>query len=570
MILQALQNYYLRKASQEDSDIAPAGLEWKELPFLVVISPEGKFLGFEDTREGEGKNKRAKRFLIPQAVKKTSGIKANLFWDNPEYLLGIPIKGNAERVAEQHTAFIARIIELKEAIPKALMMFLENMDRQQILNDPLWKEIQDSAPFMTFKISGEVGPIASYADVQQAFVEHSLPSGEGGLCIISGTKESIEELHPSIKGVRGAQSVGANIISFNADTYESFGKKKGYNSPVGKTATFQYITALNALLSKDSKQKLQIGDATTVFWAEKAIDLETQIVDIFGEPEKDNPESNIESIKNIYRSVETGFYSDEVDIANKFFILGLSPNAARISVRFWHVISVNELALNIKQHFDDTSIIHGSKEPDHLSLFRMLVNLATEGKADNIVPLLSGDFMRSILNGTPYPSTLLQAAVRRNKAEQKVNYARACLIKAIINRKTRYSNPTIKEELKMSLDETNKNTGYRLGRLFAALEKIQAEAHPGLNATIRDRYYGAASGTPVTVFPILMRMKNHHISKLENKGRAINLEKMLAEIIDGISDFPAHLPIEDQGRFAIGYYHQTQKFYQKNIKEGEV
>jgi len=205
--------------------------------------------------------------------------------------------------------------------------------------------------------------------------------------------------------------------------------------------------------------------------------------------------------------------------------------------------------------------IERSPRAPHLSLFRLLVSVATQGKADNIPPNLGGELMRSILAGLPYPQTLLAAAVRRIRAEHEITYARAAVIKGCTNRTTRYSNPSIKEELRMSLDEANRNVGYRLGRLFAVLEKIQEEANPGINATIRDRVYGAASSTPVTVFSTLLKLKNHHLSKLDNRGRAVNLEKRIGEIMEGIDDFPAQLPIADQGRFAIGYYHQRQDFF---------
>lgn len=171
--------------------------------------------------------------------------------------------------------------------------------------------------------------------------------------------------------------------------------------------------------------------------------------------------------------------------------------------------------------------------------------------------------MRAILGGLPYPQTLLDAAIRRIRAEHDIIYARASLIKACINRRTRFDNPDIKEELKVSLDKANTNIGYRLGRLFATLEKIQSEANPGINATIRDRFYGAASGTPVTVFSNLMRLKNHHLAKLESSGRRIYFERLIAEIMDTIEDFPSHLNLANQGRFAIGYYHQNQSFYTK-------
>jgi CRISPR-associated protein Csd1 len=229
-------------------------------------------------------------------------------------------------------------------------------------------------------------------------------------------------------------------------------------------------------------------------------------------------------------------------------------------VRFWYEGTVQQILDHIEQHFDDCTIIHGPKQPETLSLFRLLVSTAVQGKSENIQPNLAGDMMRAILAGTPYPKSLLSSAIRRVRAEREITYPRAALIKAVLARDARYYNSNQKE-VGMSLDITNNNTGYRLGRLFAVLEKVQEEANPGLNATIRDRFYGAASSTPVAVFALLMKLKNHHIAKLENRGRAINFEKLIGEIMSGISEFPAQLPLPDQGRFAVGYYHQRQDFF---------
>jgi CRISPR-associated protein Csd1 len=316
------------------------------------------------------------------------------------------------------------------------------------------------------------------------------------------------------------------------------------------------------LLGKDSPQRLQVGDASVVFWADRPAELETGFVDIFGEPTKDDPDRNVRAVASLCKAIEHGLLENDEGTA-KFFVLGLAPNAARNAIRFWHHGTVAEMAVHIRQHFDDLAIERSPRNPPYLSLFRLLVSVATQGKADNIPPNLGGELMRSILVDLPYPQTLLSAAVRRIRAEHEVTYARAALIKACINRATRSTNPEMKEEFTMSLDEANTNVGYRLGRLFAVLEKIQEEASPGLNATIRDRYYGAASSTPVTVFSTLLKLKNHHLSKLDNRGRAVNLEKRIGEIIDGLGDFPVQLPLADQGRFAIGYYHQRQDFFKK-------
>jgi len=317
---------------------------------------------------------------------------------------------------------------------------------------------------------------------------------------------------------------------------------------------------LNSMLAKNSHQKIYVGDATTVFWAEKKHKIEDWFTDIFGEPAKGESDQDNAAIQALFESMKTGAPPVEWNL-NQFYVLGLSPNAARIAIRFWYAGTVAEVATNILQHFKDISIVHAQHLPEHLSLFRLLTSTALQGKSDNIQPNLAGDFMKAILAGTPYPDTLLSSAIRRIRAEQEVIYPRASLIKAVRIRKARYKNE--KEDIAMSLDTDNTNTGYRLGRLFAVLEKIQEEASPGINATIRDRFYSSASSTPVTVFSHLLKLKNHHIAKLENKGRAVNFEKLVGEIIDDIKDFPAHLSLDDQGRFAVGYYHQRQDFFKK-------
>lgn len=313
---------------------------------------------------------------------------------------------------------------------------------------------------------------------------------------------------------------------------------------------------------------MQVGDASTVFWSQKPTVLEEHLLDFFGEPPKDDPDRNVRAVESLFKSVQTGAFSAE-DTQTRFYVLGLAPNASRISVRFWIVNTVANMAGKICQHFEDTRIVHGPRDKDTLSLFRLLIATATQGKSENISPNLGGDMMRAILEGLPYPQTLLQAAIRRIRAEHEITHPRAALIKACLNRAIRFTNPEHQEEMKVNLDPANTNIGYRLGRLFATLEKIQQEASPGINATIRDKFYGAASSTPVTVFGNLMRLKNHHLAKLGSAGRRVQFEKLLGEVMCGISDFPAHLRLADQGRFSIGYYHQMQNFYTKKSDKAE-
>lgn len=559
MILQALNEYYQRKTRLPDSDLAPPGFEHKAIPFLVVLTKDGEFAGLDDTREGEGKKRVAKSFLVPQTVKRSSGVAANLLWDNPGYVFGIDAKGKPERAREQHAAFIeaihSRFAQSSDAGIRAVLAFLEHGDFSKALAHPLWPEILESGANLTFRLEGDNCPVCEREAVADALSSSAQEDGaETGLCLVSGEADEIERLHPSVKGVWGAQSSGASIVSFNLDAFSSYGKAQGANAPVGKRAVFAYTTALNHLLAKGSPQRIQVGDASTVFWADKPEHPAESLFRAW-----DNPDLDTGTVKALLAAPNSGvgFFEDE---GTRFYVLGLAPNAARIAVRFWLVKTVGELAVNIRRHFDDLSIAHAPHEPETLSLFRLLVSTASLGKAENIPPNLGGDVMRSVIEGLPYPQNLLAGAIRRIRAERQVTYPRAAIIKACINR---FSG---REELKVSLDENNANTAYRLGRLFAVLERIQERASPNLNATIRDRYYGAASSTPVTVFSTLLKLKNHHLGKLDNKGERVNLEKSIGQIVDGIADFPAQLSLQDQGRFAIGYYHQRQAFFTKTDK----
>ena len=571
MILQALSQYYLRLASN-DTDVAAEGFQRQPIPFLVVLDETGRFIDLQDTRTGEGKKKTAREFIVPKAVKRASGIASNLLWDVPAYVFGIP-KPDAKkdeanlkvRAIAQHQDFIKRI---KDAFPdtefdpgiRAVNTFLESKNFEAVYGHLSWKEISESGSLLSFQLEGDTCLVCERPDVVCAIQNITQEESNGkSICLVTGRQDNPAILHTAIKGVWGAQTAGANIVSFNLGAFTSYGKLQGENAPVGVKAEFQYTTALNILLKKGSMQRLQVGDASTVFWAEKKHKLEDVFADIFGEPAKDDQTQDIKSLIASLRAPQIGAKS-ELDPQTKFYVLGLAPNAARIAIRFWYEGTVQQILDHIERHFEDCSIIHGPNQPDTLSLFRLLVSTAVQGKSENIQPNLAGDIMRSILSGTPYPKSLLSSAIRRVRAEHEITYPRMALVKAVLTRENRYYHSDQKE-VGMSLDITNNNTGYRLGRLFAVLEKAQEEANPGLNATIRDRFYGAASSTPVAVFALLMKLKNHHIAKLENRGRAINFEKLIGEIMSGIDAFPAHLSLSDQGRFAVGYYHQRQDFF---------
>ena len=572
MILQALKEYYDRKAADPDSGIAPPGWEKKEIRFVITLDKKGHPVLLEDTEEIINKKKRSKAFLVPQAVKRANAIASNLLWDNPEYALGVVLKGKPQRVAEQFAEFRDAIFSLHldqdEGIA-AISTFLSQNNPSSSLEKfgDTWKCVLDSGGNITFRLQGDSSLICNRPTVKNA-VDCSIANATKDIrCLITGEPDALANLHPAIKGIWGAQSVGANIVSYNASAFESHGKEQGANAPIGKTAAFAYTTALNHLLGKDSIQRMQVGEASTVFWSEKDTRFEKQFSLFFNEPPKDDPDRNIQAVKALLESPKTGASPEKHEDSGKFYVLGLSPNAARISIRFWIAAPLAEMQDQIRQHFRDLEIIHAPFDKPVFSLFRLLVCTAPLGKAENIPPNLEGDTMRAILEGLPYPATLLQSVVRRIKVEHEITHIRAALIKACINRNRRFKKKTQQEELAVSLDPNNLNIGYRLGRLFSVLEKIQEEANPGINATIRDRYYAAASSAPVTVFGRLMTLKNHHLSKLESAGRRINLERLIGEIVCGIQDFPPHLNLDDQGRFAVGYYHQKQDFYTKKEKQ---
>ncbi len=563
MILQALNQYYQRKTTGEDAELSPFGFERKSIPVIFELNSHAQLVQIRVTDTKQDPD--GAEYIVPQGEKKTSGIAANLFWDNVEYALGIDTRGKPDRVAKQHQLFVERIHQLVEpAISdqgvQVLLKYLEKFDPDSFRQGPYW-ELLKTNPNLSFRLQGDTGLIC-----QRTAVIKSLSSGketgeQTAFCLISGELSTPERLHPAIKGVWGAQSVGANIVSFNLDSFNSFGKTQGYNAPVGQNASFAYTTALNYLLRKGSQQRIQVGDASTVFWAEQSDSLEQDFQSIWGATPKsikDDPDKYTEAVKSVLSSVQRGHLSPD-RARRRFYVLGLAPNAARIAIRFWVVDTVEEISRRTRQYFVELEIEHSDKESGFLPLFRLLVNIAVLGKSENIPPNLAGEVMRCILTGNPYPYILLAAAVRRCKAEQTVNYPRAALIKACLNRNQS------KEEIKVSLDKDNRSTAYRLGRLFAVLEKIQEEANPGTNATIRDRYYGAAAANPVSVFATLLKLKNHHLSKLDYPGRKTNFEKLLGEIFSAIPvDLPANLSLQDQGRFAVGYYHQRQDFFTKH------
>ena len=597
MILQALKEYYDRKAADPDSGIAPEGFEKKEIPFLVVIKPDGQFVNLEDTRQIVGKRSIGKIYLLPRSFTRTgsrSYEKTFLLWDHIGYLVGACATGEAsslEKASNQHKTWLKSLELLPHDLKQdegvgAILSFYRSNGVEQVKSAPCWHECTRLPSCnMTFRLAGDALPIPCRPNVRSHVIDSISPiKEETEVCHESKTKVLARCLvtgeYGEVAGTHGRTPINKDTKSLVAIQknagYDSYGKEQCYNAPVSKSSEFAYTTALNTLL-KSRNQRLHIADTTAVFWSARRTEFERVIPLFFSEPSKDDPDQAADAINSIYTSIWSGAYVIPDD-DTRFYVLGLAPNAARISVRFWKAGTVKEIGERMKWHVDDLAIAYTPGQNPALPMWRLLRSIAVREEDKNIPPNVGGETMRAILEGLPYPRTLLQAAIRRIRSEQSkkdnrngktlpnVTYERAALIKACLNRALRRNNTSKEEELKVSLDEGNSNTGYRLGRLFATLEKIQQEAHPGINATIRDKFYGAASCTPVTVFGNLMRLTNHHLAKLENVGRRVNLERLLGQIVDGIGDFPPHLKLEDQGRFAIGYYHQMQSFFTKKAE----
>lgn len=581
MILQALNRYY------ERSDGLPRpGWIRRGVDYQLVINHRGECANLESLGELRKEKTIPSERLVPaigkQARKHTnSGKDANLLWDNASFVLGTGNRGPTKL-----TSFIDTLDEWLAATDDigvdAVKRFCRHLNEQPgaatqlIQRFGLTEEFEKRDPVLIFQLVGDVESVHLRPNVAAEY-EAKLAASQSrtdlrGTCLVTGrTDVALAPNESVIKGVQGGQAAGCNIVSFNARAFESYGKRERNheNAPIGVQASFGYTTALNHLLARGSRQRIQVGDASTVFWAEEPHDLESSIYDIFGEPREDDPDRDVRAVQALYSSIKSGQFA-EGKTDTRFHVLGLTPNNSRISIRFWETATALELGRRIEQHFNDLEIAHADFEPSYLSLYRLLTSMALLNKPANVPPNLAGDVMRAILQGRPYPVQLLNHAVIRCRAEQRPTHgldrARAAAIKATLNRFIR-SRETHEKEFRPMLDPDNPNTAYRLGRLFAVLEKAQDEAGPSRNATIRDRYYAAASSAPASVFPTLLRLKNHHLSKLgqdRGKGRAIQMERLIGEILSEVADgFPKHLPLPDQGRFALGYYHQRQDFFTK-------
>lgn len=561
MILKALYDYYDRCG-----DLPAEGMELKEIGFLIVLSKEGKFLRFEDCRKD---SKTAGKYLVKKHVGKTSSIAANYLYDNSDYVLGYSNKED-DKVQERFDAFKKQVAEIYEIYPdnkdlQAVHAFYEQ-GREAILSeiekDSLWLDIKKnlSKKYSTFsfRIDGDKKIVAEKKEILQLDKGNDVNEGKH-ICLISGERgKSCDTTTATM--IPGSQAT-AKLVAFQVNSgYDSYGKAKCGNAPISTEAEFKYTTALNTMLGRDSHNKFLLGNRTFVFWASSnnnaSSRVEESIFTLLGfdaDPKKDDdPNSKIEKVKKVFTSIYSGELKTDLD--DRFYILGLAPNAARIAVVYWSESPLKEFAGKLLAHFEDMEICDTRKEKKpYMGLREILSAVTLGGKQSEAMPNLPEAVAKSIFQGLPYPFTLFSSCIRRIRAEQNMTITRAAIIKAYLIRKCN-------EKISNMLDKDNLNQGYLCGRLFAVLDKIQEEANN--IHSIRERYMNAASATPAAVFATILNLSSHHAEKL-NEGRKISFEKLKQEIFDKFpaDGFPTHLDLQDQGRFFVGYYHQRQDFF---------
>lgn len=566
MILHALYDYYHRCG-----DLPQKGMEFKEIGFLIVIDKEGRFLRFEDRRIDK---KQAQRFLVKKHIGRTSALAANHLYDNSGYVFGYSDKGD---VSAQYQTFKNKVESIYRLHPDNDAMIAIHKFYQQaqpillekMKGDQLWPEIEKNLnkKFSTFSflVEGDTRIVAEKTELLD--MEDGDSSEEGNVCIVSGKKGSTVETTTATM-IPGSQAT-AKLVAFQVSSgYDSYGKSKGGNAPICDDAEFAYTTALNHLLESDSRNKFIIGSRTFLFWASKNDEAckqtEESIFNMFGFHDlEDNPNRNIEQVRKVFTSI----YSGEIKTTSedKFYILGLAPNAARIAVIYWAEIPLKEFAGTICKHFNDMEVVDTrlDKKP-YMSLRNIISTVTLGGKMSDATPNLPDAVVKSIFQGLPYPQTLFASCIRRIRAESgdkdknAVHITRAAIIKAYLNRINNNNN------IQVMLDKDNTNQGYLCGRLFAVLDKIQEEANN--QHSIRERYMNSASSTPAAVFSTILNLSNHHVENLKSEGRKIYFEKLKQEIVSKIDavGFKAQLDLQDQGRFFIGYYHQRQDFFTKS------
>ena len=568
MILQALTRYYETLADQ--GKIARPGWAKSRISYALCLNTDGEFIQVIPLlEETGGKKPQPRQFDLPAPVKRSSGIDSNFLWDNSTYLLGVDAKSKPDRsrqcfiaCRERHNAVLDGVNSTAAA---AILRFFDTWNPDNARTHPALQndfEGMTAGGNLMFRIDGAF-PHEDEAirHAWQAYYDKA--EGDTQQCLVTGQEDQIAVVHPSIKGVDGAQSSGAAIVSFNAPAFCSYGQEQSFNAPVGRYAAFAYTAALNHLLA-DRENVQKIGDTSVVCWAENA---EPQyqaftFAALFGQ-KQDRLDEN--DLRETVRRLASGMRVPEHDLDpdRTFYILGLAPNAARLSVRFFFRDSFGHLMKNVNEHHERMEIVRPSYDKyETIPLWAMLRETVNQNSRDKSPsPIMAGAVARAIFTGGLYPAMLLEQTMMRIRAERDINRGKAAIIKAYY---LRNSNPDCpKEVLTVALNEARTNPAYTLGRLFSVYEAVQSDANPGINSTIKDKYFNSAASTPATIFPLLDNLCQKHLRKLST-GRRIWYEKQIMALTAVLGDeYPTRMNLPQQGSFNLGYYHQTQKRYEK-------
>jgi CRISPR-associated protein Csd1 len=575
--LASLVRAYDRLATR--GEVPPFGFSQEKIGFLISLNVDGTPVGQPiDLREGEGRKKESRMMAVPAAFKRP-GVTPRAFflWDNTAYAFGITAsesKDGSTRLEAFRERHRRELAGTKDEGLLALLKFVDAWTPEDFARLGWPDEMKDQN--IVFALESERRRDIRIHDrpaARELWAKLAAGADKAeAVCLVTGERGPVARLHPSIKGVWGAQTAGASIISFNLDAFTSYGHEQGDNAPVSEAATFAYATALNRFLEKGSGHRIQIGDASTVFWAEaENTEAVAEAEDIFASFLAIDEKQVTAKIAGILKAIHDGLPIEDIkpDLPEgvRFFVLALAPNAARLSVRFYIEDDFGVIAERYTKHVQRMRIEPPPREAMP-SMWRLLIETATLRKSENIVPNLAGEWMRAILTGARYPLTLLSQLLMRLRADHDVNALRVAILKSILIRNFGHS---FKREVPVSLDPENKEPGYLLGRLFSVYEQIQTAALGGnVNATIKDKFYGAAASQPRKIFPLLDKGSKPHLSKLgkDRKGLQIMLERRVGEIMEAMSPgedpFPSHLPDKQQGLFALGYYHQRNDFFAKN------
>ena len=574
MILQALVKYYENLAEQGKV----SRLVWghAKVSYEINLSSEGDIIGITSRKIEDMRGKKAvwvpANLVVPEMVTRSSGVAANFLCDNSKYMLGIDAEGMNPRVMDCFQATKEKHGQILQSAQgktaRAILAYFEKWDPEKVAEHPMirenWEELTEGGNLI-FSVEGQEAQ--DDPEIRDCWENYRAQNGgeDNGICLVTGKKAEISRIHKAIKGVPGAQSSGAALVSFNAPSFESYGKEQSYNAPVGKYAEFAYTTALNYLLSQRD-YTFSMGDSMIVYWAESGKEQYQKCFLNMFRPTKDNQKK----LKDIFDSLkeDTKIYLEdaEMDPKQNFYILALAPNAARLSVRFFYVNSFGNILQNIAEHYERLKIVKPVwAEQDYLGIRDMLNETVNQKSKDKtLAPNMAALVLQAILSGGRYPTSLYANTLIRIRAEsgdKKISWGRAAIIKAYLIK----NYDCMKGEKFMGLNKDCNDAAYVLGRLFSVLETIQKEANPTITTTIRDRYFNSACATPAVIFPVLIKLKNSHVKKLERDkgGTKVYYEKELTEIMGKLDDFPKRLSLEQQGQFDLGYYHQQQEKYKK-------